>query len=100
VNVNATGTTLNQGISSASQGNQHGIVVTPKIAAPGHQHFFAFRIDFEIDGTSNRVVEENVVSTASLGGNAWTVQETTESAHFHIEADGFFDSNPALDAPK
>ena len=59
VNVNATGTTLNQGISSASQGNQYGTVVTPKIAAPGHQHFFDFRIDFDVDGTANRVVEEN-----------------------------------------
>ena len=59
VNVNATGTTLNQGISTASQGNQYGTVVTPKIAAPGHQHFFGFRIDFDVDGTSNRVVEEN-----------------------------------------
>jgi len=34
VNVNATGTTLNQGISSPSQGNENGTVVTPKIAAP------------------------------------------------------------------
>ena len=25
---------------------------------------------------------------------------TTESGHFHIEPDGFFDSNPALDARK
>jgi primary-amine oxidase len=24
---------------------------------------------------------------------------TTETAHFHIEPDGFFDANPALDAP-
>ena len=77
VNVNATGTTLNQGISSASQGNSNGTVVTPKIAAPGHQHFFAFRIDFDVDGTSNRVVEQNVVSTAPPGGNAWKVQEAT-----------------------
>jgi len=77
VNAKATGTTLNQGISSASQGNEHGTVVTPKIAAPGHQHFFNFRIDFDVDGASNRVVEENVMSTASPGGNAWKVQETT-----------------------
>lgn len=76
MNVNATGTTLNQGISSASQGNEYGTVVTPKIAAPGHQHFFDFRIDFDVDGTSNRVVEENAVSTAAPGGNAWKVQET------------------------
>jgi Cu2+-containing amine oxidase len=24
---------------------------------------------------------------------------TTESVHFHIEPDGFFNSDPALDAP-
>lgn len=89
VNVNATGTTLNQGISSASQGIQYGTVVTPKIAAPGHQHFFDFRIDFDVDGTANRVVEENAVSTASPGGNAWKMQETT------IGTEGFRDANAA-----
>lgn len=87
VNVNATGTTLNQGIGSASQGNLYGTVVTPKIAAPGHQHFFDFRIDFDVDGTSNRVVEENVASTASPGGNAWKVQETT------LNSEGSRDAN-------
>jgi primary-amine oxidase len=89
VNMNATGTTLNQGISSASEGNEHGTVVTPKIAAPGHQHFFNFRIDFDVDGTSNRVVEENAASTASPGGNAWRVQETT------LGTEGFRDANAA-----
>jgi primary-amine oxidase len=89
VNMNATGTTLNQGISTASQGNEHGTVVTPKIAAPGHQHFFDFRIDFDVDGTKNRVVEENATSTASAGGNAWKVQETT------LGTEGFRDASPA-----
>jgi primary-amine oxidase len=76
VNMNATGTTLNQGISSAPQGNEFGTVVTPRIAAPGHQHFFNFRIDFDVDGTSNRVIEENATSTSSPGGNAWKVLPT------------------------
>jgi len=89
VNVNATGTTLNQGIGSASEGNQYGTVVTPKIAAPAHQHFFNFRIDFDVDGPANRVVEENATSTASPGGNAWKVQETT------LGAEGFRDADPA-----
>jgi primary-amine oxidase len=89
VNVNATGTALHQGISMASQGNQNGTVVTPKIAAPAHQHFFDFRIDFDVDGTANRVVEENAVSTASPGGNAWKVQETT------LGTEGSRDANAA-----
>jgi primary-amine oxidase len=89
VNMNATGTTLNQGIGSAAEGNQYGTVVTPKIAAPAHQHFFNFRIDFDVDGTSNRVVEESAVSTAAPGGNAWKVLETT------LGTEGFRDANPA-----
>ena len=89
VNMNATGTTLNQGISTASQGNQYGTVVTPKIASPAHQHFFGFRIDFDVDGTSNRVVEQNAISTASPGGNAWKVVSTT------LGTEGFRDANPA-----
>ena len=89
VNMNATGTTLNQGISSEAEGNEHGTVVTPTIAAPGHQHFFDFRIDFDVDGASNRVVEENLTSTATPGGNAWKVQATT------LGAEGFRDANPA-----
>jgi primary-amine oxidase len=89
VNMNATGTTLNQGIGSPSQGNQYGTVVTPKIAAPGHQHFFDFRIDFDVDGTSNRVVEENATTTASPEGNAWKVLPTT------LGTEGFRDANAA-----
>ena len=89
VNMNATGTTLNQGIGSASEGNQYGTVVTPQIAAPGHQHFFDFRIDFDVDGTSNRVVEENAASTAAPGGNAWKLLETT------LATERFRDANPA-----
>jgi primary-amine oxidase len=89
VHVNATGTTLNQGISVASQGNENGTVVTPIIAAPGHQHFFGLRIDFDVDGTSNRVVEENAVSTAASGGNAWKVVGTT------LGSEGSRDANAA-----
>ena len=88
VNVNATGTTLNQGIGSASEGSQYGAVVTPKIAAPAHQHFFNFRIDFDVDGTANRVVEQNAMSTASPGGNAWTIQDTP------VTSEGFRDASP------
>ena len=88
VKVNATGTTLSQGIASASDGSQYGTVVTPKIAAPAHQHFFNFRIDFDVDGTANRVVEENAVPGASPGGNAWTIQDTP------LTSEGFRDASP------
>ena len=34
-------------------------IVAKNIAAVHHQHFFAFRLDMDVDGTANRVVEMN-----------------------------------------
>lgn len=40
----------------------HWHLVAPYVAAPHHQHFFNFRLDFDIDGPDhNRVVEMNVL---------------------------------------
>lgn len=35
----------------------YGHLVAPGVVAPHHQHFFNFRLDFDVDGTDNRVVE-------------------------------------------
>ena len=34
-------------------------LVSPRIRAPNHQHFFNFRLDLDVDGDSNRVLEMN-----------------------------------------
>ncbi len=84
VRVNATGTTLNQGVNNTAEGDQHGTTVFPNIAAPLHQHFVCFRIDFDVDGTTNRLVEENIVSAPGATGNGFAVQRTVignEGAH-------------------
>ncbi len=76
VEVGATGTTLNQGVKTAAAGGQYGTSVAPNIAAPAHQHFFNFRIDFDVDGTKNRVIEENTHSVSSSYQNAFVTDDT------------------------
>jgi primary-amine oxidase len=37
----------------------YGVLVAPHVWAPTHQHFFNFRLDFDVEGTDNNVVEKN-----------------------------------------
>jgi primary-amine oxidase len=63
------------------QDTAHGQLVAGNIVAPYHQHFFNYRLDMDVDGTANSVVELNV--NASPAGpanpyhNGFTVTEQT-----------------------
>jgi primary-amine oxidase len=54
--------------------------VAKNIVAPHHQHFFTFRLDFDVDGTANRVLEVNSQAVPpgpqNPFGNAFTMRET------------------------
>src|SRR6266852_1302485 len=58
----------------------YGHVVAENLAAVHHQHFFNFRLDMDVDGTANSVVERNIEplppSPANPYGNAITMKET------------------------
>lgn len=57
-------------------------LVAPNVAAPHHQHFFNFRLDFDVDGASPNAVRE--LNVRALGadpmvnpaGNAFVMEET------------------------
>ena len=58
----------------------HGTAVAPGVYGPNHQHFFCVRLDTDIDGQANTVVEVNS-EAAPLGpenpyGTAWVARET------------------------
>lgn len=55
-------------------------LVANGVAAPHHQHFFNFRLDFDVDGPQNTVIEQNTAalppSKTNLYGSAFAMRET------------------------
>jgi primary-amine oxidase len=59
-----SGIMLPKGVSAATAGahgagTPSGHLVAPNVVAPHHQHFFNFRLDFDVDGQANAVHEMN-----------------------------------------
>jgi primary-amine oxidase len=79
--VGLTGIMLAKGVNDADQHAGHYMhLVSSGIAAPHHQHFFNYRLDFDVDGTTNTVYE---MDTRMLPpgkdnpyGNGMAVEET------------------------
>ncbi len=59
------------GNHAAHEGESHGHKVAPGIEAVHHQHFFNFRLDMDVDGTSNSLVEMNTQATPAGPQNAY-----------------------------
>ena len=64
VDAGLTGIMLPKGVSEEKANghaghSQSGHLVSSRVVAPHHQHFFNFRLDFDVDGTSNAVHEMN-----------------------------------------
>jgi primary-amine oxidase len=52
-------------------GTAHANMVAPGLAAPFHQHLFNVRLDVEIDGSDNAVVEVDTLPSPPGVGNPW-----------------------------
>ncbi|BAZ11982.1 copper amine oxidase [Calothrix sp. NIES-4071] len=81
VQSDLTGIVLPQGTASIKQSEKdaYGKLVAKNIVGVNHQHFFNFRLDMDVDGKANEVMEMNVkplpVAENTLG-NAFVVEET------------------------
>jgi primary-amine oxidase len=53
-----TGIMAVKGVADGAH-DPHGHIIEKNISAPHHQHFFSFRLDLDVDGPANRVVEMN-----------------------------------------
>jgi primary-amine oxidase len=76
---------------------RYGTLIAPGLVAPNHQHWFCFRLDFDVDGTGNSVLEMNTRSAGpgpeNPRGNAFVVSETL----LQTERDAARDVSPADD---
>jgi len=63
--------------STADQAQAHGRFIAEHIVAPYHDHFFSFRLDFDIDGTNNSFVRDRLrvlrSAAPSLRKSMWVV---------------------------
>ena len=77
--VHLTGIMAAKGVATGAH-DPYSHQVAPNVAAPHNQHFFAFRLDMDVDGPSNRVVELNSVALPAGPqnpyGGGFTMQET------------------------
>jgi primary-amine oxidase len=66
---------ISTGAVETGETPRHGGVVAPNLYGPHHQHYFCARLDVEVDGPENSVVEHNAVGLPvgpdNPTGNAW-----------------------------
>jgi primary-amine oxidase len=67
VELDLTGVMQVKGIHAPDP--ESGAQVGRHLSAVHHQHFFSFRLDFDIDGRTNRIVEAEVVPLPAGAGN-------------------------------
>jgi len=77
VRIALTGVMSAKGVEEGAH-DAYSHAVARNLAAPHHQHFFTFRLDFDVDGTANRVLEMNSQPAAAPSpfGNAFLMRET------------------------
>jgi primary-amine oxidase len=81
VNLGATGMDQVKAASGTPQDNDFGRMIASKLIGVNHSHFFSFRLDMDVDGTSNSLMVDRLRTTTLPASNprrsVWTVNTLT-----------------------
>ncbi|HTU64283.1 MAG TPA: hypothetical protein VMF89_37715, partial [Polyangiales bacterium] len=65
--IGATGLDAVKGVAATSMSSataaadtRYGTLIAPNLVAPNHDHFFSFRLDFDVDGTDNAFMRSSL----------------------------------------
>ncbi|HEV3471383.1 MAG TPA: primary-amine oxidase [Pyrinomonadaceae bacterium] len=93
VDLALTGIMLAKGVKERRADENHstmsgstGHLVAENIVAPHHQHFFSFRLDFDVDGTGNSVTEMNTSAMPAGPANPYLNGFVMRESVFKTEA--------------
>ncbi|MBO6755976.1 MAG: tyramine oxidase [Roseibium sp.] len=101
IKIGATGLDAVKGVNSTSMADataakdtRYGRLIAPNLVAPYHDHYFNFRLDFDIDGPDNTMMVQNIVAgdvpADSPRKSFWTVRsdrvDSEKAGTFQISA--------------
>ena len=87
-----TGTTLNRGTTDKAEPSAPKVGIDDKgviVSAPVHQHFMSFRLDLDVDGPNNHVMEMEVAHLPDTG-----FKNSFGTTMRHLEKEGYRDADP------
>jgi primary-amine oxidase len=87
IKIGATGLDAVKGVAStsmddptAAEDTRYGNLIAPHLVAPFHDHYFNFRLDFDVDGPVNMFETMDIVAAEAPEGSPrrsmWTVERT------------------------
>lgn len=71
-----------------SRADAHGRFVEPNVVAVNHDHYFNFRLDLDVDGTTNRFVRDEIVPRTLPAGHPRRSIWVAETRPVQSEKDG------------
>jgi primary-amine oxidase len=91
--IRATGLMVTTPMQADSDSSPYGTTVDRRTYAPFHQHFVVAKLDLDIDGEDNTVLEVDSVAAPIGGGNPYGLALSTETTAIESESQSARDFN-------